>query len=106
MQELTFYTNLYQKVVTELEAMIDPTKEPAAQTAREIADAYFATVNKPLVFQSTSGGYIIEQENSFEELCAVLEDNGTANPKGLTTYEFLARAAYCERKFKNKSPND
>lgn len=92
-------------MVADLEAMIDPTKEEAAAAARKLAQNYFGEIHKPKSFANEPSGFIIGMERSFAELCAVLEDNGTAAPQQLTVYEFLARAAYCEKKFKAKTQN-
>lgn len=100
-----FYVNLYRSMVADLRAMIDPSKEAEAEEIRKMARMYFNEISKPKLFANTPDGFIISMERAFEELCAVLEDNGTHNPRGLTVYEFMARAAYCERKFKHKNQN-
>lgn len=104
--DMNFYGNLLKSCVAELGAMIDPSKEEEAAAVRKMAQQYFSEISRPRSFSNSPDGFVISMERAFEELCAVMEDNGTGSPKNLTVYEFMARAAYCEKKFKSKTKND
>lgn len=101
-EDLNFASNLQRRIEAELMAMIDPAYEEEAARARKATDEYFMLIIKPKDFSNRPDGYVIQQERAFEELCCVLEDNGSTNSRHLTVFEFLNRAAYVERKYKPK----
>lgn len=98
-----YYANLRMKIEIDIQALIDPSsKERNKQKVKEINE-FFNKSNKPKCFDRTADNFVIYQEQSFEELVCVMEDNGTVNAKKLTTFEFFKRAEYCEIKYRPKS---
>ena len=67
------------------------------------AEAYMLDIIRPKNFDpSDKYNEVIEHENTFEKMCAILEDCGCHNPKRLTVYEFYKRVAYYKDKHKPK----
>lgn len=103
---MNYYLNLHKRVEADLKSLIDPAYAAEAAAIKKTSDEFFSSFNKPKIFTNNADGFIIQQETAFEQLCAVLEDNGTQGPKRLSTYEFMARTIYCEKKFKAKQSTD
>lgn len=82
--------------------MIDPTQAEHARAIKALTDKYFLSFNQPKDFSAHAKGFIISQENAFEELCALLEDNGAKDARNLSVHAFMTRIALIEKKLKPK----
>jgi len=59
---------------------------------------YFIELYKPKRFRpGHPDNAIIALELYYEELCSLLENNGTPGPKNLTLFEFYARLNYLKK---------
>ncbi len=67
----------------------------------ELDEMELQLLDKPMSFNPIDpANVLISAENSFEEVCATLQENGVNEPKQLTEFEFYSRLRYYEKKFK------
>ena len=77
--------------------IVDP-KDDLIRQMRVIAE-YFLNQQKPLKFNPYEPDNILKNnDESFEEVCAVMEENGIDKPKQLSEFEFYSRLKYYKDK--------
>jgi hypothetical protein len=85
-------------IVKALMAM-EPKKKQHKEELLEL-QRYFILQQKPNKFNPYDEDNILAQmERNFEDTCAVMQENGIANPKALTEFEFYSRLTYYEKKY-------
>lgn len=66
-------------------------------------DDYFRQQYKPGNFKTTDPkGILIQMDNAFEDVCFVLQQYGTQNPKKLSIYSFNKKLTLIEDKIKKQ----
>ena len=67
-------------------------------------EVYFLNEQKPMRFNPyEKDNVLMSGENSFEDVCATMQENGITDPKNLTEYEFYSRLKYLQEKYKKQS---
>jgi hypothetical protein len=60
-----------------------------------------ALLEKPKCFNPYDpGSVLMNSEESFENICTTLQENGIVDPKGLSEYEFYSKLKFYEKKYK------
>lgn len=79
---------------------MEPTEEGAKELER--LETYFLDHQRPLKFNPyEADNVVLERELSFEEVCAIMEENGVAQPKKLTEWEFYSRLVYYQNRYQH-----
>jgi len=99
--EMAYLTQLRSKTDILLKRVISG--NPGLESEKlDLIERYFIQQNYPKELRAVADNVIIEQVNSFELLCTLLEENGIHKPKELTVYEFMAKIDYLEKKYQPK----
>jgi hypothetical protein len=73
----------------------------------EMINKYFINTIEPKNFNTSDPkGVLVEMDNSFEDVCFLLEHHGVSNPKELSVYEFQKRLEIIERKLPKKNGSE
>lgn len=80
------------------ESEVNPSDE-STQNLKAIL-AYFLDMQKPVKFKPQDPeNVVMKNESSFEEVVAMMQENGVVNPKEMSEFEFYKRLQYYEKKF-------
>ena len=100
--ELEFFSRLKQMIELDLGDIIDPAQAARNVNAHKSIADYFHLLTLPRIFTPNSKhNHVVAMDNTFEDVCCVMEDNGVARAKAFTVFEFFSRINFYERKFKN-----
>jgi hypothetical protein len=88
-----------------LKSIIEKSDEPYRDQLAAI-DKFFIDANEPKNFDTNDPkSVLVEMDNTFEDVCFLLEHHGVASPKELSIYEFQKRLELIERKLSKKKKN-
>lgn len=95
--------NTYRKYLElKCELAVNPTDEKLKEMDTVIK--FFINRQKPYKFNPyDTDNILMIHEKQFEDLCCSMEENGVANPKELTEFEFYSRLKYYEKKYKDNA---